>query len=386
MADRQRVADAALRLVAALEEAPRTPAAPVVPPGTVVPEVAVEAAAAAGLRYVSDAVPGLRRIRRGRGSVIVDARGRRVRDERTLARVRRLAIPPAWQRVWIAPLDNAHLQATGYDARGRKQYRYHADWRDVRDATKYERLAQFARTLPRIRAAVERDLARPGLPRERVLATVVRLLETTFVRVGNARYAKENGSFGLTTLRNRHVEVRGDRVRFQFRGKSGKAHAVELSDRRVAAIVRRCRDLPGYELFRYVDAEGSPQTVDAADVNAYLHDIAGGDYTAKDFRTWGGTLIAALKLLEAPPPGSRRQTARTVAGIIAETAAELGNTPSICRKCYVHPLVLNRYAAGTLQEARRVPRVRGLRPEERRVLGVLERPDSRAAGTRVAQP
>ncbi len=374
MADRQRVKDAALRLVAALEAAPRVPEAPVVPPGTEPPVEAVEAAAAAGLRYVSDAVPGIRRVRRGRGTAYVDADGRRVGDERTLARIRRLAIPPAWRGVWIAPIANGHLQATGIDARGRKQYRYHPDWREVRDATKYERLAQFARALPRIRAAVERDLALPGLPRQRVVATVVRLLETTFIRIGNARYAKENGSFGLTTLRNRHVEVRGERVRFQFRGKSGKAHAIELSDRRIASIVRRCRDLPGYELFQYLDADGVPQTIDAADVNAYLRDATGADYTAKDFRTWGGTLLAGLRLAASPPPTSRAATTRTITRAISETAARLGNTPAICRKCYVHPQVMTLYAAGALRERARVPRVAGLRSEERRVLAWLEHP------------
>lgn len=374
MPDRRRVDAAARRLVAALQTTPAAPEPPVLTPGAVVPEEAVAAAAVAGLRYVSAGVPGLRRVRRGRGLAYVDERGRTVRDERTLARIRRLAIPPAWQRVWIAPLDNAHLQATGVDARGRKQYRYHADWREARDATKYERLARFARALPRMRAAVARDLALPGLPRSRVLATVVRLLETTFIRIGNARYARENGSFGLTTLRNRHVEVRGERVRFQFRGKSGKAHAVELSDKRVAAIIRRCRDLPGYELFRYLDAEGSPQTIDAADVNAYLRDIAGAEYTAKDFRTWGGTLLTALRLATAPPAGSKAHTTRVVTGAIAETAVALGNTAAICRKCYVHPRIIELYAAGALTRDRAMPRIRGLRAEERRLLAWLEQP------------
>jgi DNA topoisomerase-1 len=246
----------------------------------------------AGLRYVNDAMPGIRRRRAGRGFTYAGTDGRRLTDRRVLARIRALAIPPAWTDVWICPIARGHLQATGRDARGRKQYRYHARWREVRDEAKYGRMVAFGQALPRIRRRVEADLALPGLPRERVLAAVVRLLEKTAVRVGNEEYARENRSFGLTTLRNRHAEVGTSRIRFRFRGKGGKETEVELNDRRLARIVARCQELPGQALFTYLDEDGEPRTVDSADVNEYLREISGEEFTAKDFRTWAGTVLA----------------------------------------------------------------------------------------------
>jgi DNA topoisomerase-1 len=334
-----------------------------------------EAAAAASLRYVGDRLPGIRRRRAGRGFAYADGEGRRVRGAGTLARIRALAIPPAWTDVWIAPTPRAHVQATGRDARGRKQYRYHARWRAVRDETKYGRLVAFGTALPRIRAAVARDLARPGLPRAKVLATVVRLLEISQIRVGNEEYARANGSFGLTTLRARHVDVSGSRVKFQFRGKGGKAHQVDVSDRRVAPVVRRCQDLPGQELFRYLDAEGRAQRIDSADVNGYVRAISGQDFTAKDFRTWTGTVLAALALGELAPFHSAAQARRNVARAIETVARRLGNTVSVCRKCYVHPDVIAAYLDGALAGPRsaRAPsrRPRRLAPAEASVLALL---------------
>jgi DNA topoisomerase-1 len=264
-----------------------------------------------------------------------------------------------------------HLQATGRDARGRKQYRYHPEFRRRREQTKYERLASFARALPGIRRRIQADLRRPGLPREKVLATVVRLLERTFIRIGNESYARENGSYGLTTLRNRHVEVAGDRIRFQFRGKSRKQHAIELTDAQLARIIRRCRDLPGYELFEYVE-EGKVRSVDSADVNAYLREITGEEYTAKDFRTWGGTLLTGLALEKRPAPTSISQAKREITEAIRATAKELGNTLAICRTCYVHPGILEAFAAGRLSKQRRIARAAGLGRPERRILAAIE--------------
>jgi DNA topoisomerase-1 len=260
----------------------------------------------AGLRYVSDAMPGIRRRRAGRGFTYAGTDGRRLTDRRVLARIRALAIPPAWTDVWICPIARGHLQATGRDARGRKQYRYHARWREVRDEAKYGRMVAFGQALPRIRRRVEADLALPGLPRERVLAAVVRLLEKTAVRVGNEEYARENRSFGLTTLRNRHAEVGTSRIRFRFRGKGGKETEVELNDRRLARIVARCQELPGQALFTYLDEDGEPRTVDSADVNEYLREISGEEFTAKDFRTWAGTVLT--------PPSSTRTWRATWSG------------------------------------------------------------------------
>lgn len=301
-----------------------------------------DSAKAAQLRYVTDAAVGIRRRRKGRGFSYVAVGGRSIRDRRTLDRIRSLAIPPAWKNVWICPAAVGHLQATGRDARGRKQYRYHKRWRVVRDETKYERLAHFAEALPRIRARVDADLAVQGLSRARVLAMVVRLLETTFIRVGNEEYARDNGSFGLTTLQDRHVRVDGSRIRFRFRGKSGKSHAVELSDRRLARLVRRCRELPGQDLFQYLDEQGESQPITSGDVNDYLREISEQDFTAKDFRTWAGTLLAARKLDESLHE-SEGLTRATQAEAVASVAAQLGNTVAISRRCYIHPAVLDAF-------------------------------------------
>src|SRR6266545_614971 len=309
-----------------------------------------EAAKSAALRYVSDDRPGIRRQRSGQGFSYVGPDGRRVRHRATLARIRALAIPPAWNDVWISPLADSHLQATGRDARGRKQYRYHARWRAVRDETKYGRMLLFGSTLPRIRARVKDDLALPGLPRNKLLAMIVRLLETTFIRVGNAEYAKANGSFGLTTLRGRHVEIEGARVRLNFRGKGGKTHTAQVSDRRLARLVKRCKDLPGQELFQYLDEQGEPQPIDSADVNAYLRLISGEDFTAKDFRTWAGTLVAARGLMSTVSPDSKREARSVVLETIAAVARELGNTAAVCRKSYIHPAVLGAYQDPVLFE------------------------------------
>jgi DNA topoisomerase I len=299
-----------------------------------------EAAATAQLRYVSDERAGLRRVRHGNAFRYLGPDGHAVRDGPTLARIRALAIPPAWTDVCICPIPHGHIQATGRDARGRKQYRYHSRWREVRDQTKYTRLIDFGRALPRIRERIEQDLGRSGLPREKVLATVLRLLETTLIRVGNEEYARQNHSYGLTTLRAQHVTVNGTRLQFEFRGKGGKRHAVALTDRRLARVVRRCQELPGYELFQYVDAEGQHQVIDSADVNGYLRDICGDDFTAKDFRTWGGTVLAAQALASLGPAADDRESKHHVAEAIGQVARRLGNTATICRKCYVHPDVI----------------------------------------------
>jgi len=333
----------------------------------VTPSDPAEAAKVVGLRHVRDDAPGIRRVRSGAGFRYVGPDGRPLRDAHTLGRIRALAIPPAWTRVWICPSPDGHIQATGRDARGRKQYRYHARWREVRDETKYGRTLAFIRALPAIRRRVDADLALPGLPREKVLAAMVRLLERTFVRVGNEEYARENGSFGLTTLRDRHVRVAGDRVRLRFRGKSGKEHSIELADERLARIVRRCRDLPGYELFRYFDEDGEARAIDAADVNDYLRAASGAEYTAKDFRTWAGTMLAALALRAEPRPESAPGAKRSLAQALESVAERLGNTPAICRKCYVHPAVLDCYLEGSLADALpRAARVTAHRPWSRR--------------------
>jgi DNA topoisomerase I len=308
-----------------------------------------DAARAAGLRYVSDAANGIARRRAGTGFHYVAPDGSAVRDAETLARIRRLAIPPAWQDVWICSRDDGHLQATGRDARGRKQYRYHPRWREVRDETKYARMIAFGRALPRVRRRVARDLRRPGLPRAKVLAAIVRLLETTFIRIGNEEYARANESFGLTTLRGRQVRVRGARLDFSFRGKSGVRHEVVLTDRRLAAIVRHVQDLPGEELFQYVDEAGETRAIGSADVNDYLREITGEGFTSKDFRTWAGTLLCAQALARLEAPASQAVARREIVQAVAGAAKALRNTPAVCRKCYVHPVVLESYAAGRLR-------------------------------------
>ena len=302
-----------------------------------------------------------------------DAGGRRIRDRETLARIKRLAIPPAWREVWICPLAHGHLQASGRDARGRKQYRYHARWRVVRDETKYARMIAFAAVLPSVRRRVDADLKRPGLPREKVLAAVVRLLEITRIRVGNEEYARANRSFGLTTLRTRHVDIDGATLTFEFRGKGGRQHRVDVNDRRLARLVGRCQELPGQELFQYLDADGERRTVDSGDVNAYLREVTGEDFTAKDFRTWAGTVLAALALAEHEAFGSQTEAKRLVVRAVEQVARNLGNTPSVCRKGYIHPAIIETYLEGRLVDALdgRVDRLRGLRPEEAAVLAML---------------
>jgi DNA topoisomerase-1 len=334
-----------------------------------------EAADAAQLRYVSDSRPGIQRLRHGRAFRYAGLDGQAVRDLLTLRRIRSLAIPPAWTQVWICPVAHGHIQAVGRDARGRKQYRYHVRWRAVRDEAKFDRVLQFGRALPAIRERVGKDLERPGLPREKVLASVVRLLETSLIRVGNVEYARDNGSYGLTTLRSRHVTVEGARVRFEFRGKGGKPHTVDVSDRRLAAVVRRCQDLPGHELFQYLDEEGQRQAIDSADVNAYLREIGGEEFTAKDFRTWGGTVLAACALAGPTEEGDAR---RRLTAAIGQVAARLGNTPTICRKCYIHPDVVAAHLNGSLGAGLRGRPGGGLSAEEWAVLRLLESAARRA--------
>jgi DNA topoisomerase-1 len=309
----------------------------------------------AGLRYGTDSAPGIRRVRRGRGFVYFDRDGGQIRDESTLARVRTLAIPPAWTDVWICPMEDGHLQATGRDARGRKQYRYHALWRARRDEVKFERLIAFAEALPRIRRRTNRDLARPGLPREKVLAGIVRLLELTLIRVGNEEYARLNRSFGLTTMRDRHAHATRTGVRFRFRGKSGQLHEVGIRDRRLARLIRRCQELPGQELFQYVDEDGEVGDIRSEDVNGYLRDAAGADVTAKDFRTWAGTVSAYRALRGEEPPATTRAARKTIVRAMRETAERLGNTPAVARQAYVHPAVIEAYANGAAKHGPGAP-------------------------------
>jgi DNA topoisomerase-1 len=315
---------------------------------TGIQEAAKEAAKEAGLRYMSDAKPGIARRRAGKGWRYTGPDGETVRDENTLVRIKSLAIPPAWREVWICPSPNGHIQATGLDAKDRKQYRYHPRWREVRDQAKYERMMAFGKALPKIRRRIERDLALPGLPREKLLATVVRLLETTLIRVGNEEYARANQSFGLTTMRDRHVQVEGAQLRFNFKGKSGKTHSISIQDRRLARVVRRCQDLPGQELFQYEGESGEVQTIDSGDVNDYLKEISGDDFTAKDFRTWAGTMLAAIALQEMEAVDEEAQSRHNVVAAIERVAERLGNTPAICRQCYVHPAIIESYMDGTL--------------------------------------
>jgi DNA topoisomerase-1 len=348
---------------------------------TAVSEPAAAAAKAASLRYVTDAAPGIIRRTNGSGFVYVGANGKRVRDAAQLQRIKSLVIPPAWTDVWICALADGHLQATGRDARGRKQYRYHPRWREVRDTTKYDRMASFAGVLPQIRKQVQHDLSLPGLSREKVLAAVVQLLESTSIRVGNEQYAKENGSFGLATMKNRHVDIHGGKIRFQFRGKSGVKHAIDLNDKRLAKIIKRCQDLPGYELFQYVADDGELQDVHSSDVNDYLKQIAGDDFSTKDFRTWSGTVLAAgaLKALD-PARSSEAELKRNIVQAIEFVAKRLGNTKAVCRKCYIHPAIIEAYRSGSLFQApgtaaaqKRRGRRGGLKAEELAVAELLRR-------------
>jgi len=335
----------------------------------------IVAAKAAGLRYVTDAVPGIRRKRVAGKFVYADAHGREVTDPDERLRIKGLAVPPAWTDVWICPEPRGHLQATGRDARGRKQYRYHARWRAVRDEAKYDRLLAFGEVLPDIRHQLEEDLQLPGLCRRKVLAAIVRLLEGTLIRVGNDEYARSNKSFGLTTLRDRHASINGSEVQFTFRGKSGKNHRIGLHDRRLARIVKQCRDIPGQRLFQYQDKDGEYHSVYSEDVNDYLREISGQDFTAKDFRTWYGTVLAARALCDGEPFESDRQGKRTVAAAIEAVSERLGNTAAVCRKCYVHPAVIEAYRQGAIAQLGRAagdPADAGaLSPDEQAVLGLL---------------
>lgn len=339
----------------------------------------VESARAAELRYVSDTSPGIRRRRVGKHFSYIGLDGKPIHDEQELKRIRGLVIPPAWNNVWICPNPRGHIQASGRDARGRKQYRYHTEWRKIRDETKYDRLIAFGQALPHIRERVSADLSLPGLQREKVLAVVVRLLDTLSIRVGNEEYARENKSFGLTTLRSRHVKVEGASIHIHFRGKRGIEHDVGIRDRRLARIIKQCQDLPGHELFQYLDDAGKRQPIDSADVNEYLHVITGKDFTAKDFRTWAGTVTTVCALTELGEAETQTQTKKHLAQAIESAAKRLGNTPTICRKCYVHPEVINSYLDGRLLAALKqndekavAESLQGLRPEEIAVMKFLQ--------------
>lgn len=335
------------------------------------------AARAARLVYVSDDSAGITRRRAGKGFVYLDRGGRRISAPNTLARIRALAVPPAWTRVWICPNAMGHLQATGRDARGRKQYLYHDEWRALRDRLKFDHVLDLAERLPAIRERVARDLRRRGLSRDTVVALVVWLLEATLIRVGNDEYVRENGSFGLTTLRARHITVSGDAIRFRFRGKSGARHDVTVSDTRAARLVRRCLALPGGgPVFRYLDDAGEPRAVDSQAVNDYLRGVSGEDFTAKDFRTWHGTVLAAWALKDVGPPESKTRARKQVAAAVEQVAAQLRNTPAVCRACYIHPGLLAGYEDGSLASMRRGPgrgNGTGLTPEEASVLRFLRR-------------
>lgn len=354
-------------------------------------ESGVCAAAEAGLRYVSDERPGITRRRAGKGFCYVDRSGQRITDPRTLKRVKALVIPPAWTAVWISPDPRGHIQATGRDARGRKQYRYHPDWQAHRDEAKYDRILEFGRTLPKIRERVRADMRGHPCDRRTVLATVVCLLETTLIRIGNACYARENNSFGLTTLHGRHVEVEGSAVSFEFTGKSGKKHLIEMTDRRVARIIRELQELPGQELFQYLDNDGVSHDIDSGAVNDYLREIAGEEFTAKDFRTWAGTVLAAWALNEFQQIDSQAAARRNVTRAIERVARRLGNTPAVCRKSYIHPEVLEAYLDGSLIAAlqeRIAERLRqslaGLGAEEVAVFALLQRRLDQLGGRRSA--
>jgi len=339
----------------------------------------IQSAKASGLRYVTDASPGITRKRVGPGFRYIHVKGKLLRKAEDLRRIKSLAIPPAWRDVWISPIADSHLQATGRDSKGRKQYRYHPRWREVRDQTKYDRMLAFGRVLPAVRAQIQKDLARPGLPRAKVIATIVKLLETTLIRVGNEEYAQQNGSFGLTTMRDQHVKVKGPKIQFAFRGKSGIKFALDLNNRRLAKIVKRCQDLPGQELFQYIDDDGAQRSVDSNDVNEYLREITQMDFTAKDFRTWAGTVLAAMALREIEEFDSKAQAKRNIVRAIETVAKKLGNTRAVCRKCYVHPGVVNSYLDGSLVQTlgQRVKKemaesLNDLSPEEAAVMAILE--------------
>jgi len=342
-------------------------------------------ARAAGLRYVRGTEPGLRRSRAGKGFRYRDERGCAVKDPALLDHIRKLAIPPAWRDVWISQATDAHLLATGRDAAGRKQYRYHPGWRQIRNQLKYTRLLDFARALPRLRTCARADLRLPGLPREKVTAAIVGLLEATLIRIGNEEYVRDNGSFGLTTLRDSHVRVEGEQLRFRFRGKSGRHHTIQIRDSQLGGVVGRCRRLPGKRLFQYLDGAGRAHAVRSADVNAYLRSNAATEISAKDFRTWAGTLFAAWALRRFAGPGRPRPRKSDVARAIESVAERLGNTPAVCRNCYVHPAVVEAYLDGSLESSFRARgpasqrhEATGLRPEEAALCALLERHARRA--------
>jgi DNA topoisomerase-1 len=334
----------------------------------------------AGLRYVTDGVAGIARKRAGAGWAYFAPNGARIRDAGKRRRINSLAIPPAWTDVWICPDSDGHIQATARDARGRKQYRYHALYREACDRSKFRRMLEFSEILPRLRERIERDLSAPDLTRRQILATVIRLLDKTLIRVGNDEYARENRSFGLTTLRRRHVEVDGTSLRFTFRGKSGVEHNVALADRRLARIIQRCQDLPGHEIFQYLDSSGHRQAIASDDVNAHLREITGRHLTAKDFRTWGGTMQAALALHAMGPAATRREADRNIVRAIDQVAERLGNTRAVCRKYYVHPVLIDAYLQGLTvpfpqrkgpNGQRRGPEAAALRRDEVAVLQFL---------------
>jgi DNA topoisomerase-1 len=335
----------------------------------------VVSARVVGLRHVNDQTPGITRVRRGKAFRYRDASGKFVRDSETLRRIKSLVIPPAWTDVWICPNPNGHLQATGRDDRRRKQFRYHPRWREIRDETKYARMIAFARGLPEIRRRVGKDMALPGMPRNKVLATVVRLLEVSLIRIGNDEYARENDSFGLTTMRNKHVDVHGADLQFHFRGKAGKWHNVDIHDRRIAKIVERCQDLPGQELFQFVEDDGTRRDVRSEDVNEYLREISGNDFTAKDFRTWAGTVLAAMALREFEKFETKAQAKKNIVAAIESVARKLGNTPAVCKKCYIHPHLIDSYLEGGLLETQRAKKssksIGGLPADEASVLRLL---------------
>lgn len=339
-----------------------------------------ESAKAAGLRYVSDAKPGIRREKIGEHQFrYTDPHGAEVTDEKTLARIKSLVIPPAWTDVWISTHANGHLQCTGRDQRGRKQSRYHPKWREVRDENKYERMIHFAGALPKLREHLKKDLARPGLPREKVLATIVSVMEQTHIRVGNQEYAKENKSYGLTTMRNKHVRVDGSEITFDFQGKSRVHHTISLHDRKLARVIRQCEEIPGHELFQYLDHDGHHHAIHSDDVNEYLREVTGQHFTAKDFRTWAGSVLACDLLREFGPFETATQAKKNVVEAIKNVAAKLGNTPSVCRKCYIHPAVLEAYLGGiSAQEAKReieqemAEHESALHAEERALMELLE--------------
>jgi len=345
------------------------------------PEATAEVA---GLRHVNDSKPGISRKKAGRGFYYLAANGSKITDHKMLTRIKSLVIPPAYRDVWICSFANGHIQATGMDERGRKQYRYHPRWREIRDETKYHRMTLFGSLLPKIRKRTNRDLRKRGLPREKILAAIVQLLEKTLIRVGNEAYAKENQSYGLTTMRNKHVEVNGHTMEFDFRGKSGKKHHIDLTDRRLAAIIKRLQDLPGQELFQYLDDNEEPRSIDSAEVNEYLKHVSGEDFTAKDFRTWSGTVLMTLALREFEEFDSQAQAKKNVVAAIKSVAERLGNTPAVCRKCYVHPAILECYVDGTmlqsikqLAEQQLANELHSLRAEEAAVLALLRQRLSR---------